>query len=113
MKSSSVVITWRSAAETQTRNRPGILNCLCHWERKLGEVRKPLVHDLLARLTGLHLLLQLAKNSAVLRKLSPIQVQLLDLGGVLVDEFVERIGRLHDIIFTQTRCGFHGNIQNE
>ena len=62
------------------------------------------------RFPRLYLFLQVAEDGAVLRELGAVQVQLLDLGGILVDEFVEGVGRLHDFIFTQTRRGSAGNL---
>jgi hypothetical protein len=92
------------------RGTPKRLNRLRHWKREFGQVREPVVHDLVGWFPRLYLLLQVAENGAVLRKLSPVQVQLLDLGGILVDEFVEGVGRLHDSIFTRTRRGSSGNL---
>ena len=69
-----------------------------------------MAHDLVTRFPSLNLPLQVTENGAVLRKLSAAQVQLLDLGGILVDEFIEGVGRLHDFIFTQTRRGSPGNL---
>lgn len=81
----------RSAADSAT----SVSSHLCDWDGELGEICKALVHNLVTRLAGLHLLAKVQQNSAVLFKLIAVEVQLLNLRGVPVHEHVERIQRLH------------------
>lgn len=103
-----LAVEFHNQAQTRQPRRPKALRAV-PWNLGDGRLikrlrqsrREPaqdfdaLVHDPLARSSGLDLVLQVDENGAVFLKLVAIEVQLFNLRGVLVDDEVEAIDGLH------------------